>query len=144
MTDLPKLLLSQFPDAVIFIDREGRIKYWNAAAEIIFGIPVEEAIGSHLDIIIPEKFRKAHWNGFDNALLAKQTKHKGRPLATKAIHGDGHTIYVEMSFAIIVNEEGESEGALASARNITTRFEKEKLDQKRLLELENQVKNDIK
>jgi nitrogen fixation/metabolism regulation signal transduction histidine kinase len=54
-------IVEQAWEAVIFADRAGLIRIWNRGAEALFG----EAIGASLDIIVPEKFRSAHWSGFD-------------------------------------------------------------------------------
>jgi PAS domain S-box-containing protein len=50
-------LVEQIPDAVIFADRSGVIRAWNAASERIFGHPRGRAIGQRLDLIVPERFQ---------------------------------------------------------------------------------------
>jgi len=56
-TDLPSAffehLVADGPDAVIYADAAGFIRYWNAAASRIFGFGEREAIGVRLDLIIP-------------------------------------------------------------------------------------------
>ena len=52
------------PDAIIFADREGIIRLWNSGAEAIFGYSEIEAIGQDIDIIIPEKLRERHRQGY--------------------------------------------------------------------------------
>jgi PAS domain S-box-containing protein len=42
-------------DAIIFADREGIIRLWNAGAETLFGYPAAEALGHSLDLIIPDR-----------------------------------------------------------------------------------------
>jgi PAS domain S-box-containing protein len=68
MTVDPAMLVEHSPDAMIFADREGIIRVWNAAATRIFGHDAEAAIGQNLDLIVPERFREQHWTGFDRAL----------------------------------------------------------------------------
>ncbi len=51
-------------DVVIFADRDGIIRLWNAGAEAMFGYRAEEAIGQTLDLIIPEQLRGRHWDGY--------------------------------------------------------------------------------
>lgn len=128
-------LVEQLPDAIIFSDVEGTIHVWNAAAERIFGFSRDEALGANLDIIIPERFREAHWRGFERALADKKTKYVGRSLPTRSHRKDGTQIVIEMSFAIVL-ADGNAIGALATARDITERFEKERADRKRLEALE--------
>lgn len=134
------ILIEQNPDALIFADTEGMIRVWNTAAERIFGFSKEEAIGSNLDIIIPQNLREAHWNGYGKAIQRGITKYVGKSLPTKALHVDGSVIYVELGFSIILDTENIVIGVLCSARDITTRFIEEKATRKRLSELENTLK----
>ncbi len=128
-------LVEQAPDAVILADREGVIRVWNAAAERVFGHSAEAALGQTLDIIIPERFREAHWTGFDRAMAAGETKYVGRSLPTRS-ERNGEPIYVELGFAMVHNEAGEVIGALCHARDITERFQEERALRARLRELE--------
>jgi len=57
-------LVDALGDAVIICDRDGVIRLWNAAAERLFGFTPAEALGSSLDLIIPERLRERHWAGF--------------------------------------------------------------------------------
>src|SRR5205823_5539343 len=130
------LLLEQAPDALIFADRAGVIRVWNAAAERIFGFTASDAIGRQLDIIIPDALRDAHWQGYHRALAAGDTKYRGQSLPTKAVMADGSQIYVELSFAIVHTSDGEVAGAMAQARDITERFQRDRDLRRRLRELE--------
>lgn len=130
------LLVSQAPDAVIFADPSGTIRVWNTAAEKVFGFTARDALGANLDIIIPDRLREAHGRGFKRALGERATKYAGQSLPTRAIRADGSQIYVELSFAIVLDAGGMPLGALAHARDITERFEKARADHNRLLELE--------
>jgi PAS domain S-box-containing protein len=134
--DLADRLVEQSPDAIIFADTKGIIRVWNSAAERIFGFSESDALGANLNIIIPEHLRGAHWRGFERALAERTTKYAGQALPTRSIRADGAQIYVELSFAIVLDVEGGVLGALANARDITERFRKERVDRKRLQELE--------
>jgi PAS domain S-box-containing protein len=133
---MSKLLIEQAPDPAIFADREGVIREWNAAAERIFGHSRHEAIGQSLDIIVPERFREAHWNGYRRALEAGATKYVGQALPTRSARKDGETIYVELTFAIVKDAAGAVLGALANARDISERWAREREQAARLRELE--------
>jgi PAS domain S-box-containing protein len=128
MTDseLLTLLSDQAPDAVIFAGTDGVIQHWNEAATRIFGYSQEEALGQSLDLIIPERFREAHWTGYDRALADGATKYSGKALPTRSERKDGTTIYVELTFAIVKDASGSVIGALAHARDITERFLRER------------------
>ena len=129
-------LLDQSPDAVIFAGTDGLISYWNAAAERVFGHSSSAALGQSVDLIIPEQFRDAHWKGFDRALEAGDTKFRGQVLPTRATRADGETIYVELGFAIVKDASGSVAGALATARDITERFNRDREMRRKLRELE--------
>ena len=124
------------PDALIFADREGAIRVWNAAAERLFGFSAAEALGQSLDIIIPEAFRERHWTGFERALADGDTKYRGQVLPTRATRKGGGDFYVELSFSMPHGAGGEVIGALAQARDITERFERDRTMRRRLRELE--------
>lgn len=136
ISNLHEILVEQAPDAIVFTDKSGIIRGWNSAAEKIFGFTKQEALGVTLDIIIPERLRDAHWRGFERAIADRTTKYAGQTLPTKALRSNGSQIYVELSFAIILDANANVLGALAHARDITERFEKERVDRKRLQELE--------
>jgi PAS domain S-box-containing protein len=129
-------LVQQAPDAMIFAGSDGVIRVWNPAAERIFGFTAEAAIGQDLNIIIPENLRDKHWEGYDRALAAGDTKYRGQSLPTKALKADGSTIYVELSFAIIHGPAGDVIGAMAQARDITERFERDRTTRRRLRDLQ--------
>ena len=130
------LLVEQAPDAVIFADRGGVVRVWNEAAERIFGFPAPDAVGRDLNIIIPDGLRDAHWQGYERALKAGDTKYRGQSLPTKALKADGSQIYVELSFAIVHGHNGDVVGAMAHARDITERFQRDRDLRRRLRELE--------
>jgi PAS domain S-box-containing protein len=140
MPDVPDFatIVAQSPDATIFAGTDGIIRVWNAAAERVFGYAVGEAIGQDLNIIIPERFREQHWAGFDRAIGEGRTKYEGRFLPTRALRKDGSQIYIEMGFAIVVID-GTTVGAMATARDITERFERERADRQKLRELQEQL-----
>ncbi|HMA18656.1 MAG TPA: PAS domain-containing protein, partial [Thermoanaerobaculia bacterium] len=58
-------IVEDSPVAILFADRDGKIRLWNAGAEIMFGYPPEEAIGQSLDLIVPERQRARHWEGWE-------------------------------------------------------------------------------
>ena len=135
-----QVLVEQSPDAMVFADRSGVIRIWNAASERIFGHPREQAIGQRLDLIVPERFREAHWEGYERAIGDGETKYAGQSLPTRALRGDDEQFYVELSFAIVRDATGEVVGALATARDITERFEQDRDNRRRLAELEASLK----
>lgn len=139
-SQLEATLLEQSPDAVIYAGLDGMIVIWNAAAERVFGHTADAAIGQNLDIIIPEQFRNAHWTGYDRALAAGETKYRGQALTTRATRADGETIYVDLGFEIIKDAAGTVTGAMATARDVTERFNRDRETRRELRELREAAK----
>ncbi|HEY6134488.1 MAG TPA: PAS domain S-box protein [Rubrivivax sp.] len=123
---LSDLILEQAAEAVVYANRQGVIERWNAAATLMFGYSSGEAVGQNLDLMIPEHLRKAHWRGFDAAMANGKTRLGGRPTLTRGLHKSGQKLYVEMSFALVVDEAGSPCGSVAVARDVTERVEREK------------------
>ncbi len=130
--DVYRRIVEQTTDAVIFADREGLIRIWNEGAERVFGFPAEEVLGKSLDVIIPEELRKRHWESYGKAIAAGTTKSGSRVLTTRSLHKDGSRLYVDLSFAVIVDDSGRAEGALAIGRNVTERYLADKALRKQL------------
>ena len=138
--DLSRALVLCVADALIFADRDGCIRVWNPGAEAIFGYTEGEALGRRLDLIIPERFRAAHWTAFDQAVATGQTKYGRKALTTKSMTKDGADLYLDLSFALVTGEAGEVLGAVAMARNVTDRHAADRELRKRVVELEAQLK----
>ena len=129
MSDTPalaELIIEQASDALIYADRAGNIMRWNAAACRLFGYSAAEALGNSLDLIIPEHLRAAHWTGFNVAMDSGRTRLQGRPTLTRAVSKDGRKLYVEMTFALVKEQDGAGLGSVAMARDVTERVEKER------------------
>ena len=119
--ELHRAIIEQAQDAIIFADREGFIQLWNRGAEIIFGWGAHEAIGQNLSLIIPEKFRRAHDEGFHRAVQTGQVRHEGRVMTTRAQHKWGCRLYVELSFGLLKDDNGIVTGIFAIGRDGTAR-----------------------
>ena len=124
--DLCRALLEYATEAIIFADCEGLIRLWNPGSEVLFGYTANEVIGESLDIIIPERLRCAHWDGYRRALAAGHTLHGRRVLATRSMHKNGDKLYVELSFSMVKDAQDAVIGAMAVGRDITARYLKEK------------------
>ena len=119
-------ILDQIADAVIYADRSGAIVRWNRASAALFGYSADEARGQSLDLIIPEHLRAAHWAGFETAMTRGVMKLQGRPTLTRALHKSGRKLYVEMTFAIVRDDDGDVLGSAAMARDVTERVARER------------------
>lgn len=137
--DLFRALIEQLADAVIFADREGRIRVWNSGAEAVFGYAANEVLGRRLDVLIPLRLRCAHWKAFDQAIATGQQKYGRESMTTRSVHKDGSDLYIDLSFALVTDGTGEVLGAVAMTREITSRFRADKESRRRIAELEAQV-----
>ena len=109
-------------EAVIFADRAGVIRYWGAGAEAVFGHSAADALGNSLDLIIPERFRPAHWQAYDRSIESGQTKYEGRVLTTRSMRKDGSKLFVDLSFTMVKDAHDTVLGALATGRDCTSRY----------------------
>jgi PAS domain S-box-containing protein len=136
--DLLQALLAQASDAIIVTDRHGTIRIWNAGAETIFGHAATDVLGTNLDVIIPERLRRAHWAGFAKAIETGETKYSAQVMTTRSMHEDGRKLYVDLSFGLVRDRMGGVTGALAIARDCTARRAAEEALRARVAELERQ------
>ena len=125
-TSLDARILEDLADALICADRSGTITRWNRASTALFGFSAQETLGQNLELIIPEHMRAAHWKGFDAAIASGTMKLQGRPTLTRALHKSGRKLYIEMTFALVKDGNGEVAGAAAMARDVTERHERER------------------
>ena len=134
---LYRQIVERSPDGVIFGDREGIIRLWNAGAEAIFGYTAREAVGQSMDIIIPERLRGRHWDGYHKVMATGTSRYgSGDLLAVPAITKDGRSISIEFTIQMLKSEQGEILGPVAILRDVTKRFLREKELVRRVKELE--------
>lgn len=123
-TQLAAALFAMEADAVLATDREGTIRLWNPGATRIFGFSPAEAIGASLDIIIPERLRGRHWDGWQAVMASGVTRYgAGDLLAVPALTRDGRQISVEFSLLFLRDAAGAITGMGTVMRDVTARFE---------------------
>jgi PAS domain S-box-containing protein len=112
------------PDAVIYADREGKIRFWNRAACRIFGFAESEALGLTLDLIVPEGLRARHWEGYNRIMAGGASRYgEGDLLSVPAMGKDGRRISIEFTILPVHDEAGAMVGIAAFLRDVTARFE---------------------
>ena len=134
---LYRQIIEGSPEAIILGDAKGIIRLWNAAAEALFGFTAEEAIGHSMDLIIPERLRGRHWDGYHKVMATGVSRYgHGDLLAVPAVTKDGRTISIEFTIQMVKGATGEIVGPVATIRDVTKRFQREKEMARRLKELE--------
>jgi len=123
---LPRLferLVQDAPDAIVYADAEGVIRFWNRGAERIFGFTATEAVGQSLDIIIPENQRARHWEGYRAVMKSGASRYgAGELLAVPGLRKDGARISLEFTIVPVHGEDDLLCGIAAFLRDVTKRF----------------------
>ena len=128
-------------DAILMMDPEGNISYWNPAAERIFGYSSNEALGENLHrFIVPKKYHKAHDKAFPKFVKTGEGKAVGKTLDMTAIRKDKTKVFVQLSLSAVkmssgwhsigiirdVTEQKQSEEELMKAKTIAEEATKAK------------------
>jgi PAS domain S-box-containing protein len=123
-------------DAIIAADRDGIICFWNPGAERMFGHVSGEAVGRSLDLIIPERLRQRHWDGFRQTMETGRSRYgEGDLLSVPALRKDGTTISVEFTIVLLKSEPVGVRGIVAIMRDVTQRFEEMRQLRRKLAEV---------
>ncbi|TAL55823.1 PAS domain-containing protein [Pandoraea sp.] len=132
-------LVAAVGDAVVVSDPSGAITVWNAAAERMFGFTAAEALGQSLDLIIPQRLRERHWEGYHKTMATGQTRYGSDVLRVPAAHKDGRALSIAFTVALLYSAQQQVSGIVAVIRDETARFQEDRNLRKRLAELEAQV-----
>ena len=124
-------LLIHAPDAVIVIDKQSIISYWNPKARELFGWSEQEAVGRNLaDTIIPPQYREAHTKGMNRYLSTGQAHVLNQSIEVTALNKDGKEFYISLTISTTI-QNGDL-AFIAFIRNIDKEKRNElELDKKR-------------
>jgi PAS domain S-box-containing protein len=131
-----KQLVEGAGDAIMVCDAQGAITLWNRAAERIFGFTEAEALGQSLDLIIPQRQRQRHWDGYHKTMDTGITKYGADLLRVPALHKDGHTLSIAFTVSMLFSADREVTGIVAIVRDESVRFAEERKLRARLVEVE--------
>ncbi|PIP08923.1 MAG: hypothetical protein COX51_01630, partial [Syntrophobacteraceae bacterium CG23_combo_of_CG06-09_8_20_14_all_50_8] len=89
-------------DAIVVIDNDGNVSFWNPAAEQILGYTVEEAIGRNLhELIVPDRFIPDYRAAFPEFQKTGGGNAIGKTLELAARRKDGIEIDVTLSLSAV-------------------------------------------
>lgn len=129
-------LLHALGDGVIVSDTSGKITFWNAAATRIFGFAENEAIGQSLDLIVPQRQRDRHWDGYHKTMATGQTRYGADLLRVPALHKEGKPLSIAFTVALLHGAGGEVSAIVALVRDETERWNEERKLKARVAQLE--------
>ena len=113
-------ITSSINDAIIMVDREGRITFWNNAAEKIFHYSSDEIIGKHLhEKIIPPEYRDAHVKGVKKFMVTGQGPVIDNTVELEGLRKNGDKFPLELSLSAIKIKG--SWNAIGTIRDLTER-----------------------
>ena len=128
------------PDAIVVVNREGRIVQVNRRTEMLFGYTREELLNSDPDVLLPERFREKHKDHRKTYMSEPRVRPMGTGLELYGRRKNGSEFPVDISLGVLQAEQAE-QGIiiLAVVRDITERKEGERklLEAKAQLERSN-------
>jgi len=131
-----RTVMDGLPDAVVFADAEGIVRYWNSGAEELLGFTATEAVGQRMDFFIPENLRERHWEGYHRVMGGEPSRYgRHELLKVPALHVDGSRKSVEFTLLMIQHPELGTI-AVAVIRDATETFNELRTLRKRVAELE--------
>jgi PAS domain S-box-containing protein len=132
-------LINAVGDAVMVCDAHGAITLWNPACERMFGHTEAEALGKSMDMIIPERLRKRHWEGYDKTMATGITKYGHDVLRVPAVDKHGNSLSIAFTVAMLYAPDGKVSAIASIIRDETSRFNDERALKKRVADLEAQL-----
>jgi PAS domain S-box-containing protein len=132
-------LVASLGDGVMAADAKGLITLWNPACQRMFGFTEAEALGRSLDLIIPQRQQKPHWEGYDKTMATGITKYGNDVLRVPAMHKDGHTLSIAFTVSMLHTADGAVSAIVAVIRDESVKFAEERALKKRINELEMQL-----
>jgi PAS domain S-box-containing protein len=129
-------LVQSAGDAIVAAGRDGSILLWNRAAERLFGYPAHEALGRSLDLIVPERFRSRHWEGYGEVMRSGRTRYGTQVLQVPAVDREGRPLSIAFTVTMLSTPDGTVQAIAAIIRDDTSRWQEERALRQRLAELE--------
>lgn len=107
------------PDAIVLVDRAGRITEFNVRAVVMFGYAHAEVLGRPVELLLPERHRNDHVADRARYAHSPHVRMMGTQQGLVARHKDGHEFPVEISLAPFQSPNGTL--VVAAIRDMTGR-----------------------
>jgi len=112
-------ILDYSPDSIIVVNQAGRIERVNDRALAMFGYPQNALVGSHVELLLPERLRSIHFAHRDNFFARPTAREMGSGLALHGRRADGSEFPVDVVLGPLTLDSGEF--VIAIVRDITDR-----------------------
>jgi PAS domain S-box-containing protein len=116
-------LFESAPDATLLVDTEGKVVRLNARAEEMFGYSREDLLGSSIDQLLPDRFRKSHYLDREIYTREPRTRPMGGGVQLFARRKNGEEFPVDIMLSPVQSEQGPM--VIAAVRDITERKQME-------------------
>ena len=128
-----RTLVETSTDAIVSINEQMQVIQWNRAASDLFGYSKELVMGKTADLLIPEKYRQKHMDGFNRFLASGNARLVGKTAEFEGLRKDGTIRPIELSlsadkhdgswtFTAIIRETTERRRALEALRESEERY----------------------
>lgn len=104
------------------------------------GYAKDEALGRSLDLIIPERQRERHWEGYRRVMQTGQTRYGADVLRVPALRKDGRRVSIAFTVTLLPAAGGGVAAIAAIMRDETARWEEERALRQRIAELEGKAR----
>ncbi len=100
-------LIEATQDAVITIDREGRVAFFNPAAERMFGYGREEIVGQKVNMLMAQPYAREHDSYIERYEETGEARAIGQIRTVEARRKNGETFPIRLSVTKVIGDAGD-------------------------------------